>query len=90
MSRDLRRLIIGGLIRNMRVDGHVDSSNRLARVKTSGLHGATALLAVLPKLGDSSQEDTAYREQDVERIGGGWRGRMESSDRGAAFGFELA
>ena len=38
------------------MDGHADSLNHQARVKTSGLHGATALPAVLPKRGDSSQE----------------------------------
>src|SRR5690606_7808431 len=37
------------------MDGHADSLNHEARVKTSGLHGATALPAVLPKRGDSSQ-----------------------------------
>ena len=37
------------------MDGHADSLNHEARGKTSGLHGATALPAVLPKRGDSSQ-----------------------------------
>jgi hypothetical protein len=37
------------------MDGHGDSSNRSAQVEASGLHRATALLAVLPRRGDSSQ-----------------------------------
>ncbi len=59
-----------------------------ARVEASGLHGATAQPAVLPKRGDSSQERRSYRRRPV--ICRSMAGDPEGRTRSARYGGSVA